>query len=104
MVAARTATKEQTSDLPSVVHEVVAPFRAVLDDLQETTRRWGSLRPMDPTVRAVLEAYPKLMVLLEVEFVAYIKAYADKCDHLEDQLTSTRLHLRRIMELRGKKL
>lgn len=93
----RAVTRETTGDLPSELVALVAPFRALYEEMD-------FFAPMEavPSVVAVLEAYPKLVDLLEVEISAYVRAYADKCDELEDKLTSLRLQLTRQMRTRIK--
>ncbi len=101
MLVARTSTREQAADLPAVVSELLTPFRAVLEEFQALG---PYVLPLDPAAQAVIDWYGKLMNLVEGELSTYIKAYADKCDLLEDQLLSTRLHFHRAMEQRGRRL
>lgn len=88
----RAITRETACDPPSEIADLVAPFRAIYEDLDFFAPIEAS-----PEVVAVIEAYPKLVQLLENEIAAYVRAYADKCDELEDRLTSLRLQLTRQM-------
>lgn len=88
----RAVTRETASDLPSEIVALVAPFRAIYEDLDFFAPIEAS-----PEVVAVIEAYPALVQLLEGEIAAYILAYADKCAELEDKLDSLRLQLTRQM-------
>ena len=71
----RAITRETASDVPSAIADLAAPFRAVYEEMDFYAPLEAS-----PSVVAVLEAYPKLLGLLEVEVAAYVQAYADKCD------------------------
>lgn len=91
----RVITRESSNDLPSVVADLVAPFRDVHDAMA-----FSSGVPMEPSVAAVVAAYPQLLDLLQGELAQYIRAYADKCSQLEDQVCSLRLHVCRLMSAR----
>ena len=91
----RAITRETASDVPSAIADLAAPFRAVYEEMDFYAPLEAS-----PSVVAVLEAYPKLLGLLEVEVAAYVQAYADKCDELEDKLSSLRLQITRQMQAR----
>jgi hypothetical protein len=91
----RTPTRETQDSLPAVIRDLLVPFQLLRDAID-----FSSGVPLEPSISAVVTAYPRLLAILEGEVAEYIRAYADKCDHLEDQVLSLRLHLRRLMQVR----
>lgn len=84
----RTPTAQVTMDVPHLFRELVKPFSALLDALE-----FSKGLPVEPSVQAILEAYPKLIDLIESEVAAYVAAYNSRCERLEDELASARLQL-----------
>lgn len=98
IAVSRTATRESVNTLPAVMADLLEPYRLVLEAME-----FSSGVPLEPSVQAVVDAYPVLLSLLEEEVGAYVKAYSDKCGQLEDEVLSLRMHLHRLMRSRGAK-
>jgi hypothetical protein len=86
----RTPTTRVAVDLPSLFRELVAPYVELLAALE-----WRKGDPVEPSVQAILDAYPALIGLVETEVAAYVATYASRCELLEDELASARMQLAR---------